>query len=60
VRKRGNRFGDMIADVGQFPGSALPLIVLPDISPRIVTGRNGLSSTISPITNVAEKVAAAG
>jgi len=31
---------------------ALPLIALPGISPRIVTGRKTLSSPISPITDV--------
>jgi hypothetical protein len=46
---------------------ALPLIVLPDISPRIVTGRKTLSSTISQIAEAAlfsafygEKVPAGG
>jgi hypothetical protein len=34
---------------------ALPLIALPGISPRIVTGRKTPSSGISPITSVAGK-----
>jgi hypothetical protein len=34
---------------------ALPLICLPASSPRIVTGRRALSSTISPIIGVAKK-----
>ncbi len=35
---------------------ALPLIVLPDISPRIVTGRKTLSSVFSPIFEEATRV----
>jgi hypothetical protein len=35
--------------------SVPPLIVLPDISPRMVTGRKMPSSAISPIVGVAEK-----
>jgi hypothetical protein len=36
---------------------APPLIVLPDISPRIETGRKRLLLMVSPIASVAEKAA---
>jgi hypothetical protein len=36
---------------------APPLIVLPDISPRIETGRKTLLPMVSPIANVAEQAA---
>jgi hypothetical protein len=35
---------------------ALPLIALPGISPRIVTGRKRIASMLSPMSKVAEKV----
>jgi len=35
---------------------AMPLIALPGISPRILTGRKRLAPMLSPISNAAEKV----
>ena len=37
------------------PTLALPLIVLPDISPRIETGRKTPSRMVSPIVNLAKR-----
>jgi hypothetical protein len=45
----------LIALVSRPARLALPLIVLPDISPRIVTGRKTLSSPASPIASVARE-----
>lgn len=59
MSERGNGFTLMSAGASLWEGeqllmSALPLTYLPASSPRIVTGRGTLSSTVLPIINSAE------